>query len=184
MTKRAAVGRAAGSRRAVDPGDPVKRQARQYGDLLRAREPVGVVVARLGRHLLRHLDCTGVSIICPDPDRAVSPLAFSGHADVSEQRMLASLFEMLPIAFKEFPLAMLQARARHGVAELPTSFERATLERSTLYNEFWRPLSLESQLVLPLAGGFAGSGFLCLARPKRGRPIPRIHQRYFALRRH
>jgi len=56
-------------------------------------------------------------------------------------------------------------------------FPRSMLERTSVFQDFWRPLKLDRILVTLIGRGAAPLGYYCLARSARERPFERSHTR-------
>jgi DNA-binding CsgD family transcriptional regulator len=101
------------------------------------------------------------------------------------------LIDSLVIESNEFPVATMR-KAMLGVAqafqrelggivtsfaegsptfELGERFPLARVERLSVYQDYWRPLKLDRQLIALMGGASEPLGFMCLARSRRERPF-------------
>jgi DNA-binding CsgD family transcriptional regulator len=78
---------------------------------------------------------------------------------------------MLRLSEQLTSIDKLWATTKGRVIEASAHFERQLLTRSPLYNEFWRPLRIEQQLIAALALDARPAGFLCMPRDGRDKPF-------------
>jgi DNA-binding CsgD family transcriptional regulator len=92
---------------------------------------------------------------------------FATNAREPSGRTCARLAEILPVIDRElmpFAKAYGSRQKSHDIAQW---FPQDVVRRSEVYNTFWRPFSIERQLVGFLGSPGAPRGFLCVARAAR-----------------